>query len=289
MGASTLKIEDIVKKSNDLPTIPAAALAAMREADSASGTARTVASHISRDQALSARVLRLANSAYYGLSKQVTDLQEAVVVLGMRTVRNLAVVAATYPWMVKPLKGYMLDPISMWTHSFGVGVAAQLIAKRSGRCDPDLAFTAGLLHNLGKVALSVWLDNKMAALLGLASKDELTFDEVERKLLGFDHAEVGAYMAEQWNLPDSLIAPIRYHHRPNDLNPTSPVVDCVHLGDFLTTSMGFGLGGDGLRYGFETDTLTRLGLSDSDIDELSSEFLIAFEVYSKMIEEMNEA
>lgn len=283
MTETTLTLEDIVSKSSDLPTLPAAAIAVIRESESTVGSARTVAEHLCRDQALSARVLRLANSAYYGLSKQVTDLQEAVVLLGMRSVRNLAVVAATYPWMQKPLKGYALEPEAMWAHSFGVGVASNLIAKRTRAIDPDLAFTAGLLHNVGKVAMSIWLDQKLVSILNLAQRDHLAFDEVERKLLGYDHGEVGGFMAESWNLPESLVKPIRYHHRPNELSTPSHAVDIVHLADFLTMSMGYGLGGDGLRYNFAVETLARLRLSSADLDLISNEFVENYEAYEKSI------
>lgn len=286
MSAGTLQLADIVKRSTDLPTLPEAALAVMRETDNSASSARTVAVHLARDQALSVRVLRLSNSAYYGLQRQVLDLQEAVVLLGMRAVRNLAVVASTYPWMNRPLTGYCLEPKAMWRHSFGVGVASQLLAKRSGMADPELVFPCGLLHNIGKVAMSVWLDKKIGAMMALAQRDNLAFDEVERKLLGYDHTEVGAYLAEQWNLPEMMTKVIRYHHRPNDLQPTDPVVDIVHVADYMTMTLGFGLGGDGLRYDFFPDTLDRLRIQQDDIDAMTAEFVDLYEAYSKVLEEM---
>lgn len=289
MSTASLSIEEIVARTTDLPTMPAAALAVMREAESATGTASSVAHHIAQDQALAARVLRLSNSAYYGLSGEITDLQESVVVLGMRSVRNLAMVAATYPWMTKPLKGYCLGPKEMWTHSFGVAIAAQHLARRSKITDPDVAFTAGLLHNLGKVALSIWLENKIPVLISMANKEGLTFDAIERKVLGFDHAEVGEFLGKRWNLPKPLLAAIRYHHCPNECVPNNPVVDCVHIGDFLTMSMGFGLGGDGLRYDFEPDAWARLGLDPSNMDEIANGFVGAYQEYEKLFEAMNQA
>jgi len=289
MSTASLSIEEIVAKTSDLPTMPAAALAVMREAESSTGTASTVARHIAQDQALAARVLRLSNSAYYGLSGEVTDLQEAVIVLGMRSVRNLAMVAATYPWMSRPLKGYCLGPKEMWTHSFGVAIAAQHIARRSRITDPDIAFTAGLLHNLGKVALSIWLENKIPVLISIANQEGITFDAVERKVLGYDHAEVGEFLGKRWNLPKPLLAAIRYHHSPNDCAPENPVVDCVHIGDFLTMSMGFGLGGDGLRYDFDQEAWTRLGLDSRNMDPIANDFVTAYQEYEKLFEEMNQA
>lgn len=289
MSTTSLSIEEIVQKTTDLPSIPAAALAVMREAESETGSANSVAHHIAQDQALAARVLRLSNSAFYGLAGEVTDLQESVVVLGMRCVRNLAMVASTYPWMVKPLTGYCLGPKEMWTHSFGVAIAAQEITKLTRTGDPDVAFTAGLLHNLGKVALSIWLENRIPMFIAVANQEDLTFNEVERKLLGYDHAEVGEYLGKQWNLPKQIREAIRYHHEPSAATPTSPIIDSVHIGDFLTMSMGFGLGGDGLRYDYDPEAWARLNLEVENMDQVADRFVSSYQEYEKLFEAMNKA
>ena len=141
----TITLDDIVSRTSDLPTFSSAALEVMRLADSSTSKAEDIANLLAQDQALSVRVLRLSNSAYYGVSKTVTNLTEGVVVLSMRTVKNLAMVAATYPWMSKPVEGYGLGPMQLWNHSFGTALGAQTVAKLCGKCDPQLAFTAGLL------------------------------------------------------------------------------------------------------------------------------------------------
>jgi HD-like signal output (HDOD) protein len=285
LQSPTLTLEDIVAKTSDLPALPAAALAVMRETDSPTGSAQSIARYLSQDQALTARILRLANSAYYGLSRQIMDVSDAVVVLGMRCIRNLCMVASTYPWMVKPLKGYGLGPREMWTHSFAVAVGSQIVANRSKNAVADQAFTAGLLHNLGKVALSIWLEDKLAGMLAIACRESLTFDQVERKVLGFDHCEVGAHMGEGWNLPKPLVEAMRFHHTPNDCDPANPLVDCVHVADYLTMSMGLGLGGDGLRYDFHEASLARLGLTPECFDQLAEEFMVAYEQHEKLFED----
>lgn len=287
MAQAVLSIEDLVKKTADLPTIPAAALAVMREAASSTSTATSVANHIAQDHSLTACVLRLANSAYYGLSRQVDDLQEAVVVLGMRSVRNLAIVASTYPWMSVALKGYGLAPKMMWTHSFAVGVASQLLARKSGKCDEDVAFTAGLLHNLGKLAMSIWLEKRLTAMLQYAARENMTFDAVERRLFGYDHAEVGAYLGESWNLPPRLVAAIRWHHNPDGADPHDPIVDCVHVGDYFTMSLGFGLGADGLRYEFCESALKRLSIGTGETDRLLDTFTNQYLEYEQMLDSLN--
>lgn len=285
MGNS-ITIEDIVKKTPDLPSLPAAAVRVMREAESTTSSAASIAQILAQDQALSARVLRLANSAYYGLSRKVTNLQESVIVLGMRCVRNLCMVAATYPWMSRKLDGYCLGPKELWTHSFATGLGAQLFARLSKRCNEDQAFTAGLLHDIGKVALAVWLENKTTLICEYAAKAGIPFDEAERRTLGFDHCQVGEYLANTWNLPEEIVLCIRWHHQP-DLAPSHPpVLDCVHLGLYLTMSMGFGLGADGMHYKFCEDSLERLGIKPEDIDQITDAFVEGYEEYEKLFEEL---
>jgi putative nucleotidyltransferase with HDIG domain len=287
MAQTAMSLDEIVRKTGDLPTIPAAALSVMREAESSTSTASSVAGHIAQDHALTARVLRLANSAYYGLSRQVDDLQEAVVVLGMRSVRNLAIVASTYPWMSVALKGYGLGPKVMWSHSFSVAVCSQLLARHNGNADEDVAFTAGLLHNLGKLAMSIWLEKRLNAMIQYAIRENMTFDEVERKLFGYDHAEVGAYLGESWNLPPKLVQAMRYHHRPDDCAPTDPIVDCVHVGDYFTMSLGYGLGADGLRYEVSQDAMNRLGVDRLDSDKLIEAFTTQCEEYNALFDNLS--
>ena len=281
----TLSLDDLVARTTDLPTLPVAAVAVMKEAESATASAQSVAHILQQDQSLTVRVLRLANSAFYGLSRRVLDPQEAVVILGMRSVRNLAIVAGTYPWLAKPLQGYCLGPNELWAHSFGVAVGAQLVASRTSNQNADAAFTAGLLHNIGKVALNVWLEGKMAGLLDIAERAGLAFDEIERKMLGYDHAEVGAHLGEKWNLPPALVAPIRYHHRPSAADPSSRLVDAVHVGDYLAMSIGLGLSGEGLRYSFDGTCLDRLGLNPDDLDELSLDFITSYNQHEKLFED----
>ncbi len=289
--ANTITMEELVAKTTDLPSMPAAAVLVMQETNKSTANAQSVARALSTDQALTARVLRLANSAYYGLARQVNELNEAVVILGMRSVKNLAMVAASYPWMSRPLSGYALEPEAMWKHATGVAVGAQLTARLSRKCSEDAAFTAGLLHNLGKVAVSVWLDGKIAAVRLYAAKNDLSFEEAERAIFGFDHCQVGAFLARQWNLPEEIVAACRYHHNPTILPADAPqaIVDCVHIGDYLTCAMGFGLGGDGLQYRFDDAALARLGLAPDGLDRITDDYVALYESYELLFREVTAA
>lgn len=289
MVSPQLTLEALVGKTTDLPAMPEAALAVMREADSPNGTAQAVAAHISRDQSLAARVLKLVNSPYYGLSGEVVDLQQAVVVLGMRCVRNLAVVAAAYPWLNKPLEGYHLKPGDLWEHSIAVSVGAHMVATQSRAACPETSFTAGLLHDIGKCVLSVWLENRLDLALKLAIRDQIPFDKAERKVIGYDHQEVGAYLARVWGLPRVFEVGIAYHHDPDAQEEFRNVIDCVHVADFLTMSAGYGLGGDGLCYSLSNTSLERLRLNGNEIDELFDRFVVQVAEYRKMIDLLNAA
>jgi putative nucleotidyltransferase with HDIG domain len=289
MSEQLLTIEEICSRTTELPSIPAAALKVIKETDSSTSTANSVAQILSTDQALTARIVRLANSAYYGLARRVGNVSEAVVVLGMRTVRNLAIVASSYPWLTKPVPGYELGAKDLWLHSFGVAIGAQVVAKRARFAQEEQAFTAGLLCDIGKLALSVWFEEKTPKMLQLAQLKGNTFSQVERMLLGYDHAEVGAYLAETWNFPKEIVEAIKYHHDPEQCPDRTMLVDCVHMGDYLTMLMGFGLGGDGMQYRFAEDTLERLGIGVEELDDVISEFVTKYKEHEKMFEDLQAA
>lgn len=289
MVSPNLTIENVVERTTDLPSMPDAALKVMRECDSPTGTAQNAASHLSRDQSLSAKILKLSNSSYYGLAGQVCDLQQAVIVLGMRSVRNLAVVASTYPWLSQPLKGYALAPGALWDHSIAVAIGAQMLAKHTRSACPETAFTSGLLHDIGKVVLNVWLENKLEITLKYALRNDLPFDAAERKVIGFDHQQVGAYLAQKWGLPDVFVKAMAYHHQAANAPDFKNVVDCVHLADYFTMSVGYGLGGDGMRYIVDPNSFERLGLQNRDIDPLLDRYVEGVASFKAMLESLEEA
>lgn len=274
---STLTLDEIVERTSDIPTIPEAALAVVRLSNDVHANASAIADKISHDQSLTARVLRLSNSAYYGLPRQITSLQDAVIMLGMKTVRHLALVASTFPWLVQPRKGYGLEPHALWTHSIAVSIGAQMIGDRTRKFSTDEAFTAGLLHDLGKIILNMWMEDKVAAMVERSLSEKIPFNLLERETLGFDHCEAGAYLAERWNLPESLILAIRYHHSPDDCDPPSLLVDAIHVADAISMSLGYGLGGDGLCYQLSDAAVERLGLSSEQIDLLTSDIVPAID------------
>ncbi len=300
-------LNDIATNTGDLPAFPAAALQIMRESESPTCTAARIAELINHDPALCARVLRLANSPYYGLARQVADVQDAVVLLGLRSVRNLAMVAATYAWMSQPIRAYDLQPKQMWVNAFGTANIAQEVARMVRVPDVDHVFTAGLLHDLGKIAIGLWLEKRahgtVRVLVRQLLRKNATFDLVERQVLDFTHADAGSYLAELWNLPKSIVDAIKYHHDPDLCEPASKIVDCVHVGMVLSESMTTQIiaefdaeegapaeealplvpEGDPIRPG--EGAMLRLRLKDEDLADLKERCLVAFRGYAQMFED----
>lgn len=266
-------LDGLVGAVPDLPALPLAVTRVLQETSSGSATSGSVADAILTDPGIASRILRLANSAYYGLSREIGRVQDAVTVLGFRTVRSLVLVAGTYPLLKRPLESYRLDGEDLWRYAGAVAVGAQTVAAHTGKGDPDEAFGCGLLHDIGRLALNESLGDRLPAILELTTSGGASFDEAERAELGFDHGEVGAHMARGWNLPPAYVAAMRFHHRPEEATGETPdhapVVDSVHLGVALALAMGHGLGIDGLGHRLSPDAMDRLGLKGDDFERLA--------------------
>lgn len=281
-----LTLDDIIARTGELPSVPTVAFEVIRETDRAESNAASVAAKLHRDPALTTRVLRLANSSFYGLARRVSDASEAVVVLGMRTVRSLSMLAGAYPMLSHHKNCYGVEGNGLWEHSYAVATGAQLLAARSGKATEDTAFTAGLLHNIGKLMLAAWLEQKWIGMATLAIEESKTFDSLERQIVGFDHAEVGAHLVETWNLPPEIVAAIRFHHRPSEATGANGLVACVHVADFLALSLGYGLGADSMLYRFDESALETLGAPCGDLDRIADDIAMAIAGHKALMTEI---
>ncbi len=210
---SALARDRILSTITALPPLPAVALRVMQVAQDPRSSAAQLALVVSADPALSARMLRVANSAAYRRSREVTSVQEALVVLGFVQARNIAIsTAITGAYPADSLHAlFRID--AFWRHSLAVAFRASDLAGQAKRLDVPSAFTAGVLHNIGRMAMfhadPAGLDQAIAE----AIRSERSIEEVERELLGYDHAELGGLLAEQWNLPADIAAAISQHHQ----------------------------------------------------------------------------
>lgn len=202
------------------------------------------------DTALAASTLRLANSAYFSAGHGRADnLEEAILRLGQREVYRLAALALTGRWMNTPADGYGWEASDFCRFSLVTAVAAELLAERTGRTDPAVAYTAGLVHEIGKLALAFACSAQFGDICRRQRDEGVTWLEAERRVLGYTHADVGARLLRGWNFPAVLVAAAE-HNPPRRESPPAalPLLVHVHAGKFLATTMGPGAGNDGFLF-----------------------------------------
>lgn len=205
-------MNEILDNLHQLPSIPAVVQELMSSFDDPDLDSQHLAQKIGQDQALAAKVLRVANSAFYGLPRQVGSIQEAVVVLGFSTVRSLVLSAGIIDAFTSASPA-CVDHRRHWQRSLATATYARAVA-RSLRQGSDMAFSAGLLHDIGIMVLDVCDHERFAALWQATEAGERGLIEAERAALGFDHAELGAEVARRWKFPPAIEEAIRHHYQP---------------------------------------------------------------------------
>lgn len=259
-----------------LPALPAAVarLLAML-GDDETETAELVGT-FAEDPALTGRLLKLANSAYYGVSRRVSTIPQALLVLGRKTTHSLVIAIAAEDVLRQPCEGYLQPAGGLWRHSLAVAHAARLLALRSRLADKDEAFVAGLLHDIGKVVVSEFLvDHADRITERLGSSDQVAFITVEQELLAVDYAIVGAAIAEHWQLPERLGDAIRYHPCPSQAKADPALPTVLHVANAIALALGIGLGLDGMMCELDGAAAERLKLDDAELLALAGELLAA--------------
>lgn len=228
----------------------------------------TLVSKISRDQGLAARVLRVANSAFYGLSSHVGSIGEAVVVLGFHSVRSL-VVAAGIINQFPPAGARQFDRLAFWRHAIGVGVCARVLAARLGQ-NAETAFTAGLLHDAGRLVLDAYFHAEFERVLAYREAADCSMLAAEQETLGMNHTTIGFETAKQWKFPADIQMAIRDHHHP-DAGQPAVLTDIVHLANVLCHALEIGNAGYDLVPPLSAGAWQRLGLDWADCRALLPE------------------
>lgn len=228
-----------------------------------------LAEAVGADQGLVTRVLRLANSSFYGLATRVDTVTQAVSLIGMRQVRDLALATAVVD-LFSTIPADVLDGRRFWEHALAVGIASRLLASKRGERETERHFVAGLLHDIGLVVMAQQHPEVVAANLGKANEARQPLTLIERRDLGYDHAEVGGCVIEHWRLPPTLVETTTHHHHL--LTSARHLHDCatVHLADVLVEALAHGSGGEPVVPPLDPPAWDVLGLQPLDLAPISA-------------------
>lgn len=230
------KVNDIISaKINELPSLPTVVVELLNSFDAPDIDTTRLAKKIALDQSLVAKTLRIANSPFYGLAGRITSINDAIVVLGFRAVRSLVTATAIAGTFAR-LAGSGFDHTVFWRHSTRVAIAARIIARRAD-CNPESAFTAALLHDIGRLLLAFCFPIEYAAALAYRQQHDCPLIDAEREILGIDHAAAGDQLAQQWHFPQSIRDAVAGHHAPETIN-AEVLTGVVHVANVLVHSLG---------------------------------------------------
>ncbi|ODT43541.1 MAG: hypothetical protein ABS70_07790 [Nitrospira sp. SCN 59-13] len=229
-----------IEQVGELPTLPHVVQKLASMIGRPNVSAEEIGALIEKDQVLSAKVLRLANSPFYGFPSRIASVAHAVVVLGLSVVKGLTLCATAFDMMKN---AGMND---LWRHSLGVAITAHILGAKAGMKNPEEVFVGGLLHDIGKVVLYVkWPD--IGQQITAATKDSSrSLMEAEQELFAVTHADVGGWLATAWHLPTSLREPILHHHIPSAAQDAKLQTAIVHVADVLVKGLACGNPGDDL-------------------------------------------
>ena len=265
-------MEEILSPIRALPTLPDIVLRVMRLSNDPETPIDSIVDVLKLDQGVTANVLRLCNSPFYAKSRKVESIHDAVVYLGAKAIVDFLMAGFCSTFFRRPLEGYRLEEGQLWQNSVAVGIASEEIATAASGGNKEsqsLAYTAGLLHGIGKIVLNQSCHDDLVKVLRKVEQDRVAFEIAEKEILGISHCEAGAEIARRWRLPPSIVDAIAHYPNPEEAQENPWLVSCVHLGNLLVLSMGMGMDVDGLAAEFHPGAVERIGLDMPAIMRLS--------------------
>ncbi len=266
------KIETIVKKIFGLKPMSKVAHKVMAAARDPESSVSDLSNIIAYDAAATANLLKMANSAYFGRKEKVDSVKQACVCLGTDQIVDLVLMTGSAESLNPAQKGYDLTEGDLWKNAVSSALIARELAEKKNSGEIHLIFTAALLKDIGKTILHQYVGDSFTEIDALVTEKGKTFREAEKKVIGIDHAELGALVARTWQFSPKMEDIIRNHHQPQDASICSFEASIVYMADMLCMMMGIGVGCDGLAYRFHKDVIERLQLTQQDFQEIIAGF-----------------
>ncbi len=262
----------LIKDIKNLTPIPAVINQIIEKVDDPTCSMEEIATIIQFDPALTANLIRTCNSAYFGLKNPVDSVKDAVSILGMDQIVELVLIKAGATNLSKAQKGYGLEKGAMWKYSVSSALIAKGIAKTICPDNRNMIFTGALLKDIGKTVLDRFISNSIDKINLLVDNKGYSFREAEKKVIGIDHAELGATIAKMWKFSPTLVKIIRHHHLSEESMRKDKDISIVYLADCICMMIGIGVGTDGLAYRFHSDVIRDLQITSDDLAIIIADF-----------------
>lgn len=261
-------VKHILGQVENLPAVPAVVQQVLAHVSDPDFNYQQLVELVRLDPGITADVLRMANSPYFGLRRKISSLEQALVHLGADHIVDLVLSSKVVGMYKADQKGYGMARGELWRHSMASALLSQELARRLGRADRATAFTAGLLHDVGKLILSEYVGGHFERIAQAVKDRNQSWVSAEREILGVDHALLGAVAARRWNFPEAIVQAIAFHHHPERAAKERELASIVALANLLALSFGVGGGVDGLLAPVPAGLMADLGLKARDLDEL---------------------
>jgi len=266
------KLSHIMTQVKSFPGMPATAARLMPLLQNPDASASKIEDILKYDPGLTANILKLTNSAYFGLPSRVSSVRQAIMLLGWKRLLQLVMTMCMSALMKKPVPGYDLPRGELWRHSVAVSVAADLLVKSLSISDADEVFTAALLHDIGKLVLGDYVQEDLEKIEGMVTKG-ISFEVAEFVVLGTNHATIGARILQNWSLPQELVNAVSWHHDPENCDHYCLLSDVVHIANIVGRRVGVRKGRDGQALEPSLEVAERLGVNQGHIDALAEQTL----------------
>jgi putative nucleotidyltransferase with HDIG domain len=274
-----VQLDDVIRQIKDLPTLPTVAQEMLSNLDDDDTSLDVICEKVSLDQSLAAKMLKLANSSYYGANSKVVTLQQAVALLGIKNVKELILmtsIESSFPTS----NCQNFDADAFWRHSIATAICSELIS-RTLKMKHDFAFTAGLLHDIGRLVLVTRFPKDYQQVLAHCEQNDCSLLDAERAVMGIDHVVVGWLLAKEWNFSDAIQDAIRGHHQPDEKNLNS-IASVIHVANSIVHALDLNKTEHDLVPTISKNAWDSLALSEADYFSIFRETELRFDALSQI-------
>lgn len=265
-------IPQVLKSLKSLPPFPLVAQRVLVLLNQPEVSIQELVEIVRFDPAITANILRISNSAYFGLRREIHSLHQALLLLGNQELLKIIIASGATRVFCRPTPGYFTERLGLWRHSVSCALMADLLARDLTLPEQAASFTAGLLHDIGKMLLSLYVNQKFTEIMEVVESQKTSFQQAEKAVLGIDHAQLGGEMARLWDFPDRLRLVIHLHHLDRPEAFADDMVLLIYLADILVLMFGQDLRADGLVYQGYPEVLRHFRLRERDLERILLKF-----------------